>query len=131
MLEHLHERIVATLNQSKAATLSSCGPLGVQAGRFPCQFFEMRLYLLVPATLDILENLAENPEAVVTGSLWQARGVARVIPAGSAADVLRLFAHHNRAWDCLVRLQPRTIQLQPYAGWKSEETIDFDQERNE
>ena len=131
MLEHLQKRITLTLSQSETAYLSTCGPFGVQAGEYPCQQYALRLYLLVPATLDILENVACCPEVLVVAPLWQVRGTARVVsPTGELAG-MPLLAHKQFAWSSLVEICPRRAQLKPFAVWDSEETIDFDEEKDE
>jgi len=131
MLEHLQKRIATTLSQSESAYISTCGPLGVQAGLYPCQQFGMRIYLLVPATLDILENILSCPDVLVITPLWQARGTAHVVsPSGELAG-MPLLAHSQVAWSSLVEVRPRRVQLKPFAIWNSEETIDFDEEKDE
>ena len=56
MLEPLRLRVVDALSSETSATLSTNGPGGIQAGFFPCESDGLTLYLLVPASSDVLYN---------------------------------------------------------------------------
>ncbi len=129
MLKHLQKRIIDTVSQSDAAILSTRGSLGVH--QFPCQLWRIypdqtRVYLLVPKTLDMLENLTANHEAFVTTPLWQARGKARIITPEEEIVGSHMLDHSHSRWCSLVELQAHSIRLQPYANWQETATIDFD-----
>ncbi len=131
MLAHLRQRIEHSLQRTPAAVLSTAGPCGLQAGHFPCEYRCERLYLLVPATLDLLENLVVPLEVLVTAPGWQIQGKASLLAPCSHPAGLSLLACSGSRWSAVVEIQPIRIQLQPQAGYPTGETIDFDLERNE
>ena len=131
MLEYLQKRLADTMNQTGAAILSTCNSLGIR--QFPCQYWQihpnpMRAYLLVPKTLDMLENLIANSETSVITSLWRAHGMSRVLTSMEEMGGLRLLDHSSSRWCSLVEFRPRSIQLQPYADWRDAALIEFYEE---
>ena len=90
MLESLRTRVINALSSEPAATLSTNGPGGIQAGFFPCEADGLTLYLLVPASSDVLFNLESETAVVVTTPRWQMEGEAEVHPLSLAPQTLLL-----------------------------------------
>ena len=124
MLELLRSRVRNALTAEPAATLSTNGPGGIQAGFFPCQADDLTLYLLVPASSDVLYNLESEPAVVVTTPFWQMEGQADVLPLTEAPPAIQL-ARSPRAPGCLlVAVNCQRIHFNWSEGWGYRETID-------
>ena len=127
MLELLRNQVRQALAAEAAATLSTNGPGGIQAGFFPCQAENLTLYLLVPASSDVLYNLESEAAVVVTTAGWQLEGQGTVLPLNQAPANLQL-ARSPRAPGCvLVAVACRRIHFNWSEGWGYRETIDCDQ----
>lgn len=124
MLETLRHRITEALKAETAVTLSTNGPGGIQAGFFPCEADDLTLYLLVPASSDVLFNLETQPAVVVTTSSWQMEGEAKIHALSQALPSLHL--HHSpRVEGCmLVAVCCHRIHFNWTEGWGYKETID-------
>jgi hypothetical protein len=128
MLDHLRRHVVDLLAPVHVATLSTCGPAGIQAQVLPCEADDVTLYLMVPITSEHLYNLERDATAVVTTAGWQLRGAAQVMNPADAPARLRL-VHGPRAVGCLlVRIFPRTLHIGQANGWGFSETIDISDE---
>jgi hypothetical protein len=125
MLETLRRRVMDALMGETAATLSTYGPGGMQVGFFPCEADGLVLYLLVPASLDVLFNLESETAVVVTTPNWQMEGEAHVctLPAGPPA--LQLARSPQAAGCVLVSVCPRRVHFSWREGWGYRETIDL------
>jgi hypothetical protein len=127
MLDHLRQRVIEVLAPVQNATLSTCGPAGIQARIFPCQAAGLRLYLLVPSTSDQLFNLEHEATAVVTTPEWQVRGWGRRLALALAPAALALAASPYAAGCDLVEIEPHRLQINRPCGWGYLETIDIDE----
>lgn len=124
MLETLRTRVIDSLSKVNAATLSTNGPAGIQAGFFPCEPDQLDLYLLIPASSDMLFNLESNSAVVITTPRWQLEGEAKVCTLSQAPPTLQL-AYSPRAAGCvLVSVRCRRIHFNWSEGWGYRETID-------
>jgi len=124
MLELLRIRVKNALTAEPAATLSTNGPGGIQAGFFPCQADDLTLYSLVPAASDVLYNLESEASVVVTTPGWQLEGQGRILPLTQAPPNIQL-ARSPRAAGCLlVAVTCQRIHFNWSEGWGYRETID-------
>jgi hypothetical protein len=124
MLQTLRIRVIESLGKVTATTLSTNGPGGIQAGFFPCEADDLDLYLLIPASSDVLFNLETNSAVVITTPNWQLEGEASVCTLPKAPPTLQL-AYSPRAAGCvLVRVCCRRIHFNWSEGWGYRETID-------
>lgn len=124
MLETLRVRVAEALRAEPAATLSTNGPGGIQAGYFPCEGDGQILYLLVPASSDVLFNLESETAVVVTTPRWQMEGDAEVCALTEVTPALQL-ARSSRADGCvLVVVRCQRIHFNWSEGWGYRETID-------
>jgi hypothetical protein len=125
MLDHLRQHVVDLLAPVHGATLSTCGPAGIQAQVLPCEADGLSLYLLVPTPSEHLYNLEHNDDAVVTTPNWQLRGSCRVLPAVDVPQTLRL-PHGPHAAGCLILcVLPHQLHIGQPNGWGFSETIDI------
>jgi hypothetical protein len=125
MLEPLRRRVKEALLNETGATLSSRGPAGIQAGFFPCAADGLTLYLLVPASSDLLFNLETEPAVVVTTPRWQLEGLGEVHCLAEAPASLPLVRSPRAAGCVLVAVSARRIHLSWADGWGYQETIDL------
>jgi hypothetical protein len=127
MLDHLRQRVIEVLAPVQNATLSTCGPAGIQAHIFPCQALGLHLYLLVPSTSDQLFNLEHEAAAVVTTPEWLVRGTGWRRPLALAPAGLSLADAPYAAGCDLVEIEPHRLQINRPCGWGYLETIDMDE----
>lgn len=125
MLDHLKQRIREALAQAQLVTLASSGPGGLQADVFPCQAFDLRLYVMLPCTSDHLVNLESDPAVVVAAEGWQARGLARVLAWSDLPPELGLVNAPDADWSEVIEICPTRVGLGRREGWGYEETIDL------
>lgn len=124
MLESLRRRVSGALKDESWATLSTMGPGGIQAGFFPCEAHGLTLYLLAPASSDVLFNLESETAVIVTTPRWQVEGEAAVRSLSQAPPAL-LLVHAPRAAGCaLVAVRCCRIHFNWLEGWGYRETID-------
>ncbi len=124
MLEPLRLRVSDALRREPAATLSTSGPGGIQAGFFPCEADGLTLYLLVPAASDVLFNLESEKGVVITTPGWQMEGKGEVVPLSQAPAGLRLATLPQAAGCVLVAVQCQRMHVNWSEGWGYRETID-------
>lgn len=124
MLETLRFRVMESLSEVSSATLSTNGPGGIQAGFFPCEADDLALYLLIPASSDVLFNLEADPAAVITTPRWQLEGEAEVCALSQAPPVLQLVYSPRAAGCVLARVRCRRMHFNWSEGWGYWETID-------
>lgn len=124
MLEPLRLRVSDVLRREPAATLSTSGPGGIQAGFFPCESDGLTLYLLVPAAADVLFNLESEKMVVITTPRWQMEGESDIIPLSQAPPGLCLTRLPQAAGCVLVGVHCHRIHLNWSEGWGYRETID-------
>lgn len=124
MLEPLKRRVITALKAESAATLSTNGPGGIQAGFFPCEADELTLYLLVPASSDVLFNLETETAVVITTPHWQLEGEAEVIPLSQAPPGLCLAGLPQAAGCVLASVSSHRMHFSWAEGWGYRETID-------
>jgi len=124
MLEPLKRRVITALKAESAATLSTNGPGGIQAGFFPCEADELTLYLLVPASSDVLFNLETETAVVITTPHWQLEGEAAVLALNQAPVTLCLSRLPQAAGCALVCVPCRRMHFNWVEGWGYRETID-------
>jgi hypothetical protein len=126
MLEPLRLRVIGALKNESSATLSTNGPGGIQAGFFPCEADGLALYLLVPASSDVLFNLESETAVVITTPRWQMEGEAGVYPLTQMPPTFQL-AQSPQAPGCvLVAIRCQRIHFNWTEGWGYRETIDCD-----
>jgi len=124
MLEPLRLRVIGALKNESSATLSTKGPGGIQAGFFPCEADGLTLYLLVPASSDVLFNLESETAVVITTPGWQMEGKAEIRSLLQAPSALQL-VHSPRAAGCaLVAVSCCRLHFNWSEGWGYRETID-------
>lgn len=124
MLESLRLRVTEALKAETAATLSTNGPGGIQAGFFPCEADGLILSLLVPASSDVLFNLESETAVVMTTPHWQMEGRAEVHPLSQAPPALQLVRSSRAAGCVLVVVHCHRIHFNWAEGWGYRETID-------
>jgi len=124
MLETLRQRVMQTLKAETTVTLSSGGPGGIQAGFFPCEADDLALYLLVPASSDVLFNLESETAVVITTPHWQMEGEAKIYTLLQAPPTLHLVRSPQVAGCVLVAVQCHRIHFNWTEGWGYRETID-------
>jgi hypothetical protein len=126
MLEHLRQRIAATLAETRAVTLATFGPADLQASILPCEAHDLRLFVLVPRASDQLFNLESNPSVVATADHWEMRGHARVMPPAERPASLTLLHSPEARWSEMVEIWPERMQIFPEMDGTQPETIDVD-----
>jgi hypothetical protein len=126
MLEHLRQRIAATLAETRAVTLATFGPADLQASILPCEAHDLRLFVLVPRASDQLFNLESNPSVVATADHWELRGHARVMPPAERPASLTLLHSPEARWSEMVEIWPERMQIFPEMDGTQPETIDVD-----
>lgn len=124
MLELLRNRIKSALSAETAATMSTNGPGGIQAGFFPCQADHLTLYLLVPSSSDVLYNLESQSAVVVTTPGWQLEGQAHMLPLSEAPPTITLDRSPRAAGCLLVAVTFQRMHFNWSEGWGYRETID-------
>ncbi len=124
MLTSLRNRVVAALSSESEATLSTNGPGGIQAGFFPCEANGLTLYLLVPASSDVLFNLETETAVVVTTPKWQMEGEAVIYALAQAPRSLQLTRSSRAAGCMLIAILCRRFHFTRAEGWGYRETID-------
>ena len=124
MLESLQNRVITALSRESAATLSTNGPGGIQAGFFPCEADGLTLYLLVPASSDVLFNLESETAVVITTPTWQMEGEAVVHALSQLPQPLQLTCSPRAAGCVLVVVPCHRIHFNWVEGWGYRETID-------
>ena len=124
MLEPLKLRVTAALKGESAATLSTNGPGGIQAGFFPCEADDLTLYLLIPASSDVLFNLEVETAVVITTPHWQLEGEAETCPLTQVSPTLCLPRLPQATGCVLVSVTCRRIHFNWTEGWGYRETID-------
>lgn len=124
MLESLRQRVIEAIRAETAVTLSTNGPGGIQAGFFPCETDDLTLYLLVPASSDVLFNLETEKAVVITTPHWQMEGEATVHTLLQAPPTLAL-ARSSQVEGCvLAAVHCIRIHFNWAEGWGYRETID-------
>lgn len=126
MLDHLRQRVIETLATVRSATLSTYGPAELQATLLACEPIDMCLYLLLPATSDHVLNLESQPEAVVTTSDWQLRGLALMLDRADYPSHLSLYRKPEAQWSRLIEFRPTQLHIRRRNGWGYSETIDIE-----
>jgi hypothetical protein len=107
-----------------AATLSTNGPGGIQAGFFPCEADDLTLYVLVPASSDVLFNLESETAVIITTPHWQLEGEAAVVPLNQAPANLCLARLPQAAGCVLASVACHRMHFSWAEGWGYRETID-------
>jgi hypothetical protein len=128
MIEALRQRVREALSAETAATLSTNGRGGIQAGFFPCAADGLTLYFLVPSASDLLFNLETDTAVVVTTPHWQMEGESKIhpLPLSSRSASVRHLASSPHAAGCvLVAVPCRRIHFSWEHGWGYRETIDL------
>jgi hypothetical protein len=124
VLHQLRRRVTETLGSASQVVVSTWGPANVQVERMACEGMGLVLYVLVPRTSDLLFNLENHTDVVVTAATWQARGEARLLAPGSHPGQLALASRPEAAWCQIAEIRPTRLQLSPTDGQASGETID-------
>lgn len=124
MLESLRLRVIEAMKSESAATLSTKGPGGIQAGFFPCAVDGLTLYLLVPASSDVLFNLESETAVVVTTPRWQIEGTGGSCPLSQSPPVIQLAQLPQAAGCVLVTVSCKRIHFNWSEGWGYRESID-------
>ena len=124
MLDTLKLRVLAALKNESAATLSTNGPGGIQAGFFPCEADDLTLYLLVPASSDVFYNLQTETAVVITTPRWQLEGEAEGCYLPQMLPNLTLSRLPQAAGCVLVAVSCRRMHFNWTEGWGYRETID-------
>jgi hypothetical protein len=126
MLNHLREKIAATLAGARSATLATNGPAGLQADVVRCVASGIQLYLLLPRTSDHLLNLEADPAVVVTTAEWQMHGRAQVLERVAVPAAASLLEAPDVPWCVVLEVQPTRVAIAQREGWGAAETIDLD-----
>ncbi len=127
MLEHLRQKVTAAISSVSTIMVSTYGPAGIQVENCPCQACGLRLYLLVPRTSELLFNIENHPEVIVTAPGWNLHGAAGVIPpelTTASLAGLRLGRLPEREWCEIVEIRPIRLQIHPADPDQARETID-------
>lgn len=125
MLHNLRQRASEALSAASQVVLSAFGPADIQAEVLSCEALGLTLYVLVPRTSDLLFNMEGGTLVVATADIWQARGVARLLPQGEYPDRLAIASTSEAAWCEMVEIRPTRLLLHPPPGRSQGETIDI------
>lgn len=128
MIESLKERVTQALQKVSAATVSTKGPGGIQAGFFPCEALGLTIFFLIPAASDVLFNLESEKDLVVTTPKWQMEGESKVLNLSEAPANLALVQSPRASGCVLVAVSCCRIHFSWDNGWGYRETIDCQQE---
>lgn len=79
MFDQLRAEALMCVGSAGRCVLSTAGPAGLQAGFVACAVEEGCIYLLLPATSDMLFNLEHVEDVVLTAPEWQLHGVALML----------------------------------------------------
>lgn len=126
MLDNFRQSIRAALSQERMATISTYGAAGLQAGRFPCEADGMRLFLLVPATSDLLHNLEQQNVLVVTTASWQVHGRGRIAAPDELPAGMRLLKEPDSRWCVPIEVHLVRFERAQSQGWGFRERIDLE-----
>jgi hypothetical protein len=124
MLEHLRQRVIETLASVRTVTLSTSGPAGVQASRFPCEAVDIELFVLVPRTSDHLFNIESQPDVAVVNESWNLKGQARLVARALCPPGLG--QQPEAEWSEVVQVRPDRLTLLCRETGSPVETIDVD-----
>jgi len=130
MLDHLRQKAIAMVSSVSTVLVSTYGPAGIQAGNFPCEANGLELFVLIPRTSELLFNIENHPEVIVTASEWHLHGVAFIVPGERAADeqvILHLLKVAEGDWSEVVEIRPTRLQIHPGDPTLPRETIDIQQ----
>jgi hypothetical protein len=125
MLDYVRQRASEALSIPRSVVLATSGPAGIQAGEFPCEAIDLKLYLLVPKTSDHLFNLEHDSTVTLLTAGWVLKGQAQMIPPGISDLRLDLLHEPGAVWCVLVRIDPCQMQIRREGGWGNIETIDL------
>ena len=126
MLDHLQQRVIDLLEPTKAVTLSTYGPAGIQAQVVDGAARGDTLYMLVPATTEHLYNLEYEHVVVVTTTHWQLRGRARPLPPYDMPADDPFFLSHQFDDFVVVEVRPLRVEIGQPDGGGFSETIDIE-----
>jgi len=126
MLEHLRQRLIQTLADVHAITLSTYGEAGLQSTRVPCEALDIVLYALVPRTSDHLFNLETETDVTVVNNTWSLNGSAQVTPACEHPAGLDLLRLPEAAWSTVIKICPSRLTILRSDSGSPVETIDVD-----
>ena len=125
MMNYARERAEEILKTARTAVLATTGPAGVQVGEFPCEAFELELYLLIPKTSDHLFNLEQDDRVALHTEQWELTGKGQVFSPGEKMPEISLLPKFKVGWYVFVKVIPGQIQVLRTDGWGPAETIDL------
>jgi hypothetical protein len=125
MLSYTRERAEKILRTAHFAILATTGPAGLQASEFPCEAFELDLYLLLPGTSDHLFNLEQDGRVALHTEKWELTGKGHVLSTGDKVPQIGLVPKTGVGWYVLIKVIPGQIQVLRREGWGPAETFDF------
>jgi hypothetical protein len=125
MINYARERAEKILKPTLTAVLATTGPAGLQVSEFPCEAFELDLYLLLPQTSDHLFNVEQDGRVALHTEKWELTGKGRVLSPGEKVPQIGLFPKAEVGWYVLLKVTPGQIQVLRPEGWGAAETIDL------
>jgi len=125
MINYARERAEEILKTVRTAILATNGPTGVQVGEFPCEAFELELYLMLPQTSDHLFNLEQDDRIALHTEQWELTGKGMVLSSGKKVPQIGLLTKTKVGWYVLIKVMPCQIQVLRPDGWGPAETIDL------
>ena len=124
MLVHLRSRVVELLAPVRGALLSTFGPADIQAAEVACVARDLRLYVWLPRTSDLLFNIESHSAVVLSTAAWQVHGCARILKSDAWPRDVDAAQVDQARWLALVEVRPVRVHLP--AGPQGAETIDID-----
>jgi hypothetical protein len=125
MINYARERAEMILKPARTAILATIGPAGLQLSEFPCEAFELDLYLLLPRTSDHLFNIEQDDRVALHTEKWELTGKGRILSPKEKVPQIDLFPKAEVGWYVLLKVTPGQIQVLRPGGWGAAETIDL------
>jgi len=125
MINYAHERARQILRIPNHAVLATVGNAGVQVSEFPCEAFDLDLYLALPRTSDHLFNLERDSRVALHTDRWDLTGNGRALAPEEMRPDIDLVREPKESWHVLVKVVPTKIQVLRSEGWGAAETIDL------
>lgn len=126
MLEHLRQKVIQALASVDRITLSTCGPAGIQAENIKCEAHGIKLYMIIPRASELLFNIENHPEVIITADEWQLKGNAVVLHTGQSPE-LQLKRLPEAEWGELVVVNPTRLNIQLKNSTQRYETVDINE----
>lgn len=114
--------------RSLEALLCTVGPAGLQAAYVSCNVHNASIYAYIPRSLDLMSNLEQESEIILTTPIWQVYGSAITLPdITSCTSSLppEVIGDANQLGLAIAHIAPRSMQVDLFEKTAHRETIDF------